>query len=57
MNGNGATITVPERLTPENTTIVLIDHAVGFANLLGSTDIGSHVNNVVGLATTAKLFG
>jgi nicotinamidase-related amidase len=48
---------VPERLTPENTTVVLIDHAVGFANLLGSTDTGTHVNNVVGLAKTATLFG
>jgi nicotinamidase-related amidase len=47
---------VPERLTPENTTVVLIDHAVGFANVLGSTDVGKHVNNVVGLAKTAKLF-
>ena len=50
-------MSVPERLTPENTTIVLIDHAVGFANVLGSTDVGKHVNNVVGLAKTAKLFG
>lgn len=49
-------MSVPERLTPENTTIVLIDHAVGFANILGSTEIGKHVNNVVGLAKTAKLF-
>jgi nicotinamidase-related amidase len=57
MNRNENTMSVPERLTPENTTIVLIDHAVGFANLLGSTNIGTHVNNVVGLAKTAKLFG
>jgi nicotinamidase-related amidase len=49
-------MSVPERLTPENTTIVLIDHAVGFANILGSTEVASHVNNVVGLAKTAKLF-
>jgi hypothetical protein len=57
MNNKELTGSVPERLTPENTTIVLIDHAVGFANLLGSTDVASHVNNVVGLAKTAKLFG
>jgi nicotinamidase-related amidase len=57
MNNKEVTGSVPERLTPENTTIVLIDHAVGFANLLGSTDVASHVNNVVGLAKTAKLFG
>ncbi len=49
-------MSVPDRLTPENTTVVLIDHAVGFANLLGSTETGKHVNNVVGLAKTAKLF-
>jgi nicotinamidase-related amidase len=47
---------VPEPLTPENTTIVLIDHAVGFANLLRSHDLGTHINNVVGLAKTATLF-
>ena len=42
-----------EPLTPENTTIVLIDHAVGFANVLGSHDTAEHINNVVGLAKTA----
>jgi len=50
-------VTVPEPLTPEDTTIVLIDHAVGFANLLRSHDLGTHINNVVGLAKTAMLFG
>lgn len=50
-------MTVPEPLTPENTTIVLVDHAVGFANLLRSYDLGAHINNVVGLAKTAVLFG
>jgi nicotinamidase-related amidase len=50
-------VSVPERLTPENTTIVMIDFAVGFANLLGSTELGKHLNNVAGLAKTAKLFG
>lgn len=49
-------MTVPDPLTPENITIVLIDHAVGFANLLRSHDLGTHINNVVGLAKTAKLF-
>lgn len=49
-------MTVPDPLTPENTTVVLIDHAVGFANLLRSHDLGTHINNVVGLAKTAKLF-
>ena len=42
-----------EVLTPENTTIILIDYAVGFANLLRSQDVATHINNVVGLAKTA----
>ena len=42
-----------EPLTPENTTVVLVDHAVGFANVLRSHDVATHVNNVVGLAKTA----
>ncbi|WP_202919216.1 isochorismatase family protein [Saccharothrix deserti] len=46
-----------EPLTPENTTIVLVDHAVGFANVLRSHDTALHINNVVGLAKTAKLYG
>ena len=48
---------VPEPLTPANTTVVLIDHAVGFANLLRSHDTATHVNNVTGLAKTARLYG
>ncbi|MEJ2854204.1 MULTISPECIES: isochorismatase family protein [unclassified Saccharothrix] len=46
-----------EPLTPENTTVVLVDHAVGFANVLRSHDTATHLNNVVGLAKTAKLYG
>ncbi|PRX46628.1 nicotinamidase-related amidase [Prauserella shujinwangii] len=46
-----------EPLTPENTTIVLVDHAVGFANVLRSHDTAQHVGNVVGLAKTARLYG
>ncbi|MFI7702295.1 isochorismatase family protein [Nonomuraea sp. NPDC049480] len=42
-----------EPLTPENTTIILVDHAVGFANVLRSHEPALHVNNVVGLAKTA----
>lgn len=42
-----------EPLTPENTTIILVDHAVGFANVLRSHDVATHLNNVVGLAETA----
>ncbi|GGP44836.1 isochorismatase family protein [Saccharothrix coeruleofusca] len=45
-----------EPLTPQNTTVVLVDHAVGFANVLRSHDTAAHINNVVGLAKTAKLF-
>lgn len=39
-----------EMLTPDNTTIVLIDFAVGFANVLRSHDLKTHLNNVVALA-------
>lgn len=34
----------------------MIDHAIGFANLLGSHDLATHLNNVAGLAKTATLF-
>jgi len=46
----------PEPLTPQNTTIVLVDFAVGFANLLRSHELSEHLNNVIGLAKTAKFF-
>ncbi|GAB3155239.1 hydrolase [Amycolatopsis stemonae] len=46
-----------EALTPDNTTIVLVDYAVGFATILGSHDLSQHLNNVVGLAKTAVLYG
>lgn len=46
----------PEPLTPANTTVVLVDYAVGFANLLRSHDLAEHINNVVGLAKTAKWY-
>ncbi|MCB5179247.1 isochorismatase family protein [Streptomyces antimicrobicus] len=47
----------PEPLTPANTTVVLVDYAVGFANLLGSHDLTSHLHNVTGLAKAAKWYG
>lgn len=37
-------MTVPEPLTPEDTTIVMIDYAVDFANLLRSHDLGTPIN-------------
>jgi nicotinamidase-related amidase len=43
-------------LSPDNSTVVLVDYAVGFANLLRSHDLRDHIANVVGLATTAKLY-
>jgi nicotinamidase-related amidase len=46
----------PEPLTPANTTVVLVDYAVGFANLLRSHTLAEHINNVVGLAKTAKWY-
>jgi nicotinamidase-related amidase len=46
-----------EPLSPDNATVLLVDYAVGFANLLRSHDLRDHVANVVGLAKTAKLYG
>ncbi|WP_162794772.1 isochorismatase family protein [Nonomuraea lactucae] len=46
-----------EPLSPDNTTVVLVDYAVGFANLLRSHDLREHIANVTGLARTAKLYG
>jgi len=45
-----------EPLTPADSTVVLVDHAVGFANVLGSHDLPQHINNVVGLAKLALTF-
>lgn len=46
-----------EPLSPDNATVVLVDFAVGFANILRSHDLREHVANVTGLAKTAKLYG
>jgi nicotinamidase-related amidase len=42
-----------EMLTPANTTVVLIDYAVGFANVLRSHELATHLNNAVALAKVA----
>ena len=44
-------------LTSENSVIVMIDHAVGFGSVFRSHDVSLHVNNTVGLAKTAGVFG
>lgn len=44
-------------LTTENSAVVMIDHAVGFGNLFRSHDLALHLNNTVGLAKTAGVFG
>ena len=36
---------------------MLVDYAVGFANLLRSHELSEHLNNVLGLAKTAKWYG
>ncbi|MEU6039063.1 isochorismatase family protein [Actinomadura sp. NPDC047616] len=46
-----------EPLSPDNAAVVLVDYAVGFANLLRSHDLREHIANAVGLAKTAKLYG
>ncbi|WP_199442945.1 isochorismatase family protein [Umezawaea beigongshangensis] len=43
-------------LRPEDSTIIMIDHAVGFGNLFRSHDVTYHVNNAVGLAKTAQAY-
>jgi hypothetical protein len=47
----------PSALTSENSAIVMIDHAVGFGNVFRSHHLSLHVNNTVGLAKTAGVFG
>lgn len=47
----------PSALTPENSAVVMIDRAVGFANVFRSHDLSLHVNNTIGLAKTAGVFG
>lgn len=42
--------------TPANTAIVLIDYAVGFANLFRSHTVSDNVNGAVALARTAQIY-
>ncbi|MER6508615.1 isochorismatase family protein [Nonomuraea sp. NPDC001636] len=44
-------------LSPDNTAILMIDHAVGFGNLFRSHELTVHVNSAVALARTAHLYG
>jgi|SRR5882757_418468 len=44
-------------LSPDNTTVVLVDLAVGFANILRSHNLAEHISNATGLTKTAKLYG
>ncbi|WP_166459854.1 isochorismatase family protein [Amycolatopsis pithecellobii] len=46
-----------EPLSGDNAAVVLVDYAIGFANVLRSTELGEHLNNVVGLTKTAQLYG
>lgn len=46
-----------EPLSPDNSAVLLVDYAVGFANLIRSHDLREHLTNTVGLAKTAKLYG
>lgn len=43
-------------LTADNSAVVLIDHEVGFSNLIGSHTIEENLNGTLALAETAKLF-
>ncbi|WP_159007333.1 hypothetical protein [Streptomyces sp. NRRL S-813] len=42
--------------TPENSAAVLIDHEVGFSNLIKSYSLEVTVDNTVALAEIAKVF-
>ncbi|OLT37824.1 hypothetical protein BJF79_28905 [Actinomadura sp. CNU-125] len=43
-------------LTPDNSAVVLIDHEVGFSNLVKSHSIEETLNNTLALAKVAKVF-
>lgn len=43
-------------LTADNSAVVLIDHEVGFSNLIGSHPIADNLNATLALARTAKVF-
>jgi nicotinamidase-related amidase len=43
-------------LSSDNSAIVLIDHVVGFSNLIGSHTIEEHLNGTLALAEIAKIF-
>ena len=53
MNGGAS----PRLLTPENSVLLLIDHQPQMAFATHSIDGQTLVNNVTGLAKSAKLFG
>ncbi|RBQ15880.1 isochorismatase [Spongiactinospora rosea] len=44
-------------LAPDNSAIVLIDHAIGFYDLIRSHTREEHINGTVALAKIAKIFG
>jgi len=46
----------PQLLTPQNSVVILIDHEPQFVFSLASMDRGLLLNNVAGLAKTARLF-
>ncbi|ONI78547.1 isochorismatase [Kribbella sp. ALI-6-A] len=45
-----------QHVSGEDSAIVLVDHAVGFANLYRSHTVGENINNVVALAELAKVY-
>ncbi len=48
---------IPEPLTPANSTIVLVDYVVGFANVVRSHTLTEHLSAAAALAKTATLYG
>lgn len=56
MNPNSYRNPFSERLTPDNTAVLLIDHQVGLFSFLGSVEPLTLKNNILGLAKTAKAF-
>ncbi|RJL23603.1 isochorismatase family protein [Bailinhaonella thermotolerans] len=45
------------RITPDDSAILMIDHALGFGSLFRSHELTDHVSAAVAVARTARLYG
>jgi nicotinamidase-related amidase len=55
-NISKSTNRIPERFTPENTTILMVDYSIGFANIFRSHTFNDNNRAAVSLAKTAMGF-